>query len=130
MGVRERRRPDGAPSSVVIENVAPRLDCGRYPVKREVGDRFVVSADIFKDGHDKLAAVVRYRTREEPTWREAEMRFVDNDRWSGAFDLTEKYPLPLLHPGLPGCLSHPGATGWRRRSRPARRSGWSCARGS
>jgi starch synthase (maltosyl-transferring) len=77
------------PSSVVIENVAPRLDCGRYPVKREVGDRFVVSADIFKDGHDKLAAVLRYRTREEDAWHEAEMRFVDNDRWSGAFDLTE-----------------------------------------
>ncbi|HYO30073.1 MAG TPA: maltotransferase domain-containing protein, partial [Thermomicrobiales bacterium] len=77
------------PSSVVIEHVSPQLDCGRSPVKREVGDRFVVSADIFKDGHDKLASVVRYRTREEDAWREAEMRFVDNDRWSGAFDLTE-----------------------------------------
>ncbi len=81
--------PTTPPSSVIVENISPRLDCGRYPVKREVGDRFVVSADIFKDGHDKLAAVLRYRTREEDGWREAEMRYVDNDRWSGAFELSE-----------------------------------------
>ena len=84
-----RTDPATPPSSVIIENVSPRLDCGRYPVKREVGDRFVVAADIFKDGHNKLAAVLRYQTREEAGWHEAEMRFVDNDRWSGAFDLTE-----------------------------------------
>ena len=48
---------------VIIENVYPELDCGRYPVKREVGDRFEVWADIFKEGHDVLAAVLRYREK-------------------------------------------------------------------
>jgi starch synthase (maltosyl-transferring) len=80
-----------APSSVLIEDVRPRVDCGRYPVKREVGDVLEVSADIFKDGHDKLAAVVRYGRRHDAAddWREAEMRFVDNDRWAASFPLTE-----------------------------------------
>jgi starch synthase (maltosyl-transferring) len=73
------------PSSIIIENVSPELDCGRYPVKREVGDLFEVSADIFKDGHDKIAAVVMYRRRDDNEWREVEMHFVDNDRWAASF---------------------------------------------
>jgi len=49
----------------------------------------VVSADIFKEGHDVLTAVLRYRTIKETTWHEAAMAHVDNDRWSGHFDLRE-----------------------------------------
>ena len=45
--------------TVVIEHVAPVVDGGRYPVKREVGDRVEVSADIFKEGHDVLVAFVK-----------------------------------------------------------------------
>ena len=71
------------PSPVIIERVQPELDAGRYPVKRVQGDILEVTADIFKDGHDKIAAVVKYRRQDEEEWREAEMRFVDNDRWAG-----------------------------------------------
>ncbi len=39
---------------VVIENVEPQVDCGRFPIKRTIGDRVLVSADIFADGHDVL----------------------------------------------------------------------------
>ena len=78
-----------APSSVIIERVQPEIDCGRYPIKREVGDRLEVTADIFRDGHDMLAAVLRYRRWDETEWRETDMRFVDNDRWAGSFPLTE-----------------------------------------
>ena len=46
------------PSSIIIEGVQPEIDAGRYPVKRVAGDILRVSADIFKDGHDKIAAVV------------------------------------------------------------------------
>jgi len=46
------------PPSIIIESVAPELDGGRYPVKREVGDRLCVEADIFKEGHDAIAAVL------------------------------------------------------------------------
>src|SRR5215213_4877496 len=77
------------PSPVIIERVKPEIDAGRYPVKRVQGDTLEVSADIFKDGHDKIAAVVKYRCQDEEDWREAEMRFVDNDRWAGTILLPD-----------------------------------------
>jgi starch synthase (maltosyl-transferring) len=75
--------------TVIIENVAPAVDGGRYAVKREVGATLEVSADIFKEGHEALLAFVRYRRADATAWREAPMRFVDNDRWGGAFVLDE-----------------------------------------
>jgi starch synthase (maltosyl-transferring) len=75
--------------TVVIENVAPVVDGGRFPIKREVGGRVEVSADIFKEGHDVLVAFVKYRRADEPDWREAPMRLVDNDRWAGAFTVED-----------------------------------------
>jgi len=77
------------PSSIIIEHVTPEVDCGRYPVKREVGDVFVVSADIFKDGHDKLAAFLKYRRCDDSDWSEVEMRYADNDRWAASFPLAK-----------------------------------------
>ena len=73
--------------TVVIENVAPAVDGGRYAAKREIGARLEVSADIFKEGHDVLVAFVRYRPETETAWRESPMRFVDNDRWAGEITL-------------------------------------------
>ncbi|MGH7320257.1 MAG: maltotransferase domain-containing protein, partial [Candidatus Rokuibacteriota bacterium] len=74
---------------ILIEAVYPELDDGRYPIKREVGEVLEVWADILKDGHDALAAVVKYRAKRESDWREAPMRLFDNDRWTGAFPLIE-----------------------------------------
>ncbi len=74
-----------SPSPVHIEDVSPIVDCGRYPIKREVGDTVEVSADIFRDGHDLIAAVIQYRQNGEETWRETRMQKGDNDRWHGAF---------------------------------------------
>ena len=68
-----------------IEGVEPEIDAGRYPIKRTVGENVVVQADVFVDGHDVLSAVVLYRPDSEDKWREAPMRFVDNDRWQGQF---------------------------------------------
>jgi len=68
---------------------APMIDCGRYPAKRTVGDELTVGADIFRDGHDVLGAIVRYRAPGARAWREAPMRrvdaHVDGDRWEGSF---------------------------------------------
>jgi hypothetical protein len=36
--------------TVVIENMEPCIDGGRYPVKRIVGQELKVSADVSKDG--------------------------------------------------------------------------------
>ncbi|MDP8923402.1 MAG: alpha-1,4-glucan--maltose-1-phosphate maltosyltransferase [Chloroflexota bacterium] len=70
-----------------MQDVSPELDGGRYAVKREEGDVFVVEADIFKEGHDKLAARVVYRAPDETAWQSAPMAFADNDRWRGEFPL-------------------------------------------
>jgi starch synthase (maltosyl-transferring) len=81
---------DWSPAArILIEDVYPELDCGRYPVKRVVGDRLDVWADIFRDGHDVIAAAVLYRTELSGEWFEAPMRFHDNDRWVGSVPLTE-----------------------------------------
>ena len=75
--------------TVVIENVAPAVDGGRYPIKREVGGTVEVSADIFKEGHEVLVAFLKYRRADQADWREAPMRFVDNDRWAGSFTVED-----------------------------------------
>lgn len=77
------------PSSILIERVWPEIDCGRYPVKREVGDTMEVSADIFKEGHDKIAAVLLYRRWDSAEWVEVDMCYVDNDRWAASIPLSE-----------------------------------------
>ncbi len=71
---------------IAIENVYPELDGGRYPVKRVEGEVFEVWADLFRDGHDALCGVVKYR-HEAGTWREAPLSFFDNDRWVARFRL-------------------------------------------
>jgi starch synthase (maltosyl-transferring) len=75
--------------TVIIENVAPVVDDGRYPIKREVGGTVEVSADVFKEGHDVLVAFVKHRRADAPAWRETPMRLVDNDRWAGTFTVED-----------------------------------------
>jgi starch synthase (maltosyl-transferring) len=70
---------------VVIEGLEPEIDGGKYPIKRTVGERVVVEADIHADGHDVLSAVVLYRPDRESGWSEAVMRPLENDRWRGQF---------------------------------------------
>jgi starch synthase (maltosyl-transferring) len=74
---------------IVIEHVRPAVDDGRYPAKRVVGETLAVSADIFKEGHDLLAARIRYRARGDAEWREGPLRPVDNDGWAGGFLLED-----------------------------------------
>jgi starch synthase (maltosyl-transferring) len=83
-----KAQPQDTLPRVVIECVEPELDCGRFFVKRVVGDVLEVSADIFKDGHDLIAARVRYRGPGDADWRHAPLAFdFDRDRWSGRFPL-------------------------------------------
>src|SRR5438270_182749 len=59
--------------TAVIENLQPLVDCGRYMVKRVVGDDLAVEADIFKDGHDIVAATLKWRQLGETHWHETPM---------------------------------------------------------
>ena len=75
--------------SIIIEHVYPELNAGLYPVKREVGDQLEVSADIFKEGHDLIGAVLRYKKVGDGDWQETPMHHLDNDRWGGSITLTD-----------------------------------------
>jgi starch synthase (maltosyl-transferring) len=72
---------------VVIENVTPRVDCGRFPAKRALGESVAVEADVFTDGHDAVAAVVFYRHDGASDWHAIPMSSVGNDRWRARFTL-------------------------------------------
>lgn len=76
-------QPAHAPT-VVIENFHPCVEGGRHPVKRVIGEPLHVYVDIFKDGHDVMSAVLKWRLAGQRRWFEAPMHHVDNDRWHGA----------------------------------------------
>ena len=71
------------PPTVVIENVSPLVDGGRYPIKRAIGEGLIVEADVFKDGHDVVAALLKWRKKGETRWHETPMQAIPNgnDRW-------------------------------------------------
>ena len=71
--------------TVVIENLQPQIEGGRYPIKRIPGEEVTLSADIFKEGHDVVLAVLKWRSVGEKKWLEVPMGFVGNDRWVGSF---------------------------------------------
>ncbi len=118
--IESRRSPVAIAESlshrVVIEEIQPDIDGGRFPIKRTVGESVDVTATIFADGHDVLVAVLRDRHQqglgigdwglEEPgtepipnpkslipsrstECREAPMTIVapGTDRWTARFDV-------------------------------------------
>jgi starch synthase (maltosyl-transferring) len=72
---------------VVVEKLQPSVDDGRFPIKRTKGKSVVVTADVFADGHDVLAGVLKYRRGSE--WTEVPLTPGDNDSWSGSFTVAE-----------------------------------------
>jgi starch synthase (maltosyl-transferring) len=68
-----------------IEDVYPRIDGGRFAVKRIVGERVEVWADIYRDGHDVMAASLVWRHERDREWRREPMTAHGNDRWGGSF---------------------------------------------
>lgn len=68
-----------------IEDVYPLIDGGRFPIKRIVGERVEVWADIFRDGHDVVAAALVWRREQDLAWRREAMSHHSNDRWGGSF---------------------------------------------
>ena len=79
--------PDEGRRRVVIEHIKPNLGDG-FAIKRTPGEEVVVEADIFADGHDKIAARLLYRFLDKKTgqeWREVPMTPLVNDRWQARF---------------------------------------------
>src|SRR5262245_2415357 len=74
-----------APARVVIESLRPRVDGGRYPIKRAVGDEVQVEADVFTDGHDAVVAELLFKHESERDWTRVPMEFRHNDHWAASF---------------------------------------------
>ncbi len=78
-------KPAHGRNRVVIEEINPQVDGGRHPVCRILGDEVVVTAAIFGDGHDHLAAQLLYQRANERRWRSVPLTAVGNDLWTGSF---------------------------------------------
>lgn len=75
---------------IVIDNVRPSVDHGRYPAKKTVSQAVTVSAKIFMDGHDKLAASVAWKDSPKGKWSHYKMVPMGNDLWQ--VDITPTVP--------------------------------------
>ena len=84
----------------VIESVQPEIDAGRFPAKRTAGEMVRVEADVFADGHDKVAADLIYRyaglsatavagAKAPGDWTRVPMAPLGNDRWFAEFTVEE-----------------------------------------
>ncbi|MAB76968.1 MAG: alpha-1,4-glucan--maltose-1-phosphate maltosyltransferase [Verrucomicrobiales bacterium] len=77
------------PASVVISNLSPLVEDGRYPTKRVIDEASHVSADIFKDGHDVLCANLLWRKSGKKKWQSVPMTHYENDRWGASLSFDE-----------------------------------------
>jgi starch synthase (maltosyl-transferring) len=74
---------------VIIEEITPQVDCGRYPAKRIFGDTVTVSVAVFGDGHDHVSGRLLYRPASESDWRHKPLTPLTNDLWSAIFTVDQ-----------------------------------------
>lgn len=79
-------------TTVVIENLSPLIDGGRYPIKRAQGQDLTVEADVFMAGHDVVSTLLKWRMVGESRWHETPMKSLINDRWRATLSLFENTP--------------------------------------
>lgn len=75
---------------VVIDAIQPMLDCGKFFIKRVLGETVAVSADILPDGHDIMQAEVMYKPAASRKWSVERMRPLGNDRWEASFTVSRQ----------------------------------------
>ena len=85
IGKRIEMKPAEGRQRVLIEEIQPQVDCGRYPARRFLGDRVQVSAAIFSDGHDHVLARLLYKHHSDLDWRSTPMTALPNDLWEASF---------------------------------------------
>ena len=91
---------------VIVERLQPEIDAGRFPIKRVIGETVDVTVDVFADGHDLLAGVLKHRRvgraaappagspggpdKSTPqTWVETPLVALGNDSWGAAFTVSD-----------------------------------------
>src|SRR6516225_2365310 len=89
----ETRKPMSEPARegrlrVVIARLSPEIDGGRFAIKRIAGEKVVVEADVYADGHDQVSCQIL-------CWRDGNppqvfpMKPLGKDRWRGEFPVAE-----------------------------------------
>jgi starch synthase (maltosyl-transferring) len=73
---------------VVVTRLSPEIDCGRFAIKRVVGETVIVEADVFTDSHDQVACQVLY-WQDENQPEAAPMKPLGNDHWRGEFSVAK-----------------------------------------
>jgi starch synthase (maltosyl-transferring) len=75
---------------LIVERIQPEIDGGRFPIKRTVGDSVSVTVDMFTDGHDLIAGVLKYRAGGHgELWTEVPLTDLGDDRWGASFVVAE-----------------------------------------
>lgn len=75
---------------VIIENVQPQLDGGAFAIKRIVGQKVTITADVFPDGHDVIQCRVLYKHQSDKKWSEVRMQPTENDAWTAEFTVDQQ----------------------------------------
>lgn len=83
---------------VIITNVKPQVEGGKFPAKTTVHEQITISADIFCDGHDEIAAYVLLREEGTKLWKEYPLRLINNDHWEYSFvpEKTGRYSFRII----------------------------------
>jgi starch synthase (maltosyl-transferring) len=81
------RRPllAAAAPRVVIDEIRPSVDDGRFPIKRIVGEPVRVSARLYADGHDRSTGALLFRRAGTRDWTETPLAALGDDRFEAVF---------------------------------------------
>ncbi|WP_207423696.1 alpha-1,4-glucan--maltose-1-phosphate maltosyltransferase [Desertivirga brevis] len=74
---------------VIITAISPQVEGGTYPAKAAIHEDLLISASIFADGHDEVAASVEIKQAGENNWIEIPLNFVINDYWEATVEPRE-----------------------------------------
>src|SRR5665213_2758929 len=96
-------KPTEGRKRIVIEEIQPTVNHGRYPAKRILGDTVEVPAAIFGDGHDHVAARLHYRHASQRKWLTTNFAALTNDLWSATFTADK---LGLWHFTIEAWIDH------------------------
>ena len=92
MSPSEQQLPEEHARRVCIGRIRPGVGDDSYAVKSTVGQAVTVLADIFCDGHDKIAAVLQWKRCAGRKWNEVRMVSKPNDLWLATFRPEKQEP--------------------------------------
>lgn len=72
---------------VIIDDIIPSVNNGRFSAKGLVGDTIPVGATIYSDGHPVISADVLYRSADDDVVERTPLHFIENDQWQAEITL-------------------------------------------